>query len=98
MRFGWGAVFEGKKAHGYLSPDERITSSGERELVAIHRALQSFPPQIKGKRVRISDNTNAVAMVDHGSSKILVQSRALDIFWLCHRYCIFLSVDWKWED
>ena len=110
--FGWGAVFGEKKAHGFLSLPERETSSCERELMAIHRALLSFAPELRGSRVRIlSDSQNAAAVTDHGSSKLHLQKLALDIFWLCHQSSISLTVDWiprglnteadalsKWED
>ena len=80
---------------GFLSLEERTKSSGERELLAILYAVQSFAPLLRGHRVRIlSDSTNAVAVVDHGSRKAHLQALAVRIFWFCQENDIHLTVDW----
>lgn len=110
--FGRGAVMGDREAQGYLSAPERLLSSGEREVIAVLRGLKSFDALLEGKRVLVlSDSTNAVAIIDHGSSKPSLNALAVEIYHFCLMHCIILTVKWvpreqnsaadsvsKWQD
>ncbi|XP_072043483.1 uncharacterized protein, partial [Amphiura filiformis] len=70
-------------------------SSTWRELKAVHTALLSFAPVIKGKMVKLhTDNQGVVAISAKGSMNLELQNIAVDIFNVCKRFSISLEVQW----
>ena len=82
-------------AHGMWSETERTQSSTWRELVAVSRVLSSLVPFLHSKHVKwFSDNKNVAIIVEKGSMKSNLQEIALDIFTLCLKNNVSLSVEW----
>ena len=94
--FGWAGVLNGATvAHGYLQPAERLTSSACRELLAVLYTLQSLEDQLQGQRVHVlTDSTNNVSIVEHGSGREHLQELSLRIFWWCKQHSVRLSISW----
>ncbi|XP_072028268.1 uncharacterized protein [Amphiura filiformis] len=74
---------------------EKLKSSTWRELKAVHTALLSFAPVIKGKMVKLhTDNQGVVAISAKGSMNLELQNIAVDIFNVCKMFSISLEVQW----
>ncbi|XP_040188033.1 uncharacterized protein LOC120920173 [Rana temporaria] len=63
--WGWGAHLKDQVAQGKWSLKEARASSNQRELLAVHRALQAFQSEIRGHNLQIlSDNIATVAYLN----------------------------------
>lgn len=63
---GWGAVWQSRTAQGLWSVQDRSLHVNVLELRAVHRALQSFLPFLRGRHVLIrSDNVSTVSHINH---------------------------------
>ncbi|MES9880156.1 MAG: reverse transcriptase domain-containing protein [Sedimenticola sp.] len=81
--------------HRMFSEAECLQSSTHRELLAIHFALSSFAPLIQNKDVLVhSDSSNAVSIVEKGSTKMDLQAIAMNIFSVCLTSGIRLQLQW----
>ena len=68
---GWGAVWEDAELQDEWLPAEREGHIAWLELKAVLRALQSWAPDLAGRRVLVrSDNTQAVAALRRGSTRV----------------------------
>ena len=91
----WGAVSPLGTAHGYLTSEQRGSSSSLRELVGILGALQSYGEQLRGHSVRLlTDSTNAISAMDHGSRAPGIHRLAVQIFWRCQELGLTLCPEW----
>ena len=78
-----------------FTPDEKATSSTNRELLSIKRCLESFAEHMKHEAVEVrTDNKNAVRIIKSGSRKMHLQQLAVQIFELCTRNDILLHPTW----
>ena len=92
---GYGGYFVEHVANGQWSPDEVIKSSTWRELRAVRMVLESFQAKLKNERVRwFTDNQNVVRIVQYGSKKPALQSKALGIFSACVGNNIRIEPEW----
>lgn len=61
---GWGAVVDNLAIHGSWSPQEKRRSINELELLAIERALTSFPQRLQSRNVLLlGDNTTSLSYI-----------------------------------
>ena len=68
-------------AAGMFSAEEQLTSSTERELLAIYYVLMSYCKDLISKKVTVySDNQEACRIISVGSRKPHLQKIAIDIF------------------
>eukprot|EP00198_Chlamydomonas_reinhardtii_P001834 XP_001691170.1 predicted protein [Chlamydomonas reinhardtii] len=68
---GFGAAWEEAELQGVFSAQQRQSHIAWLELTAVVRALQTWAPRLKGRRVLVRcDNTQAVAAVNHGSTRV----------------------------
>jgi len=79
----------GEKAFTFLlSEDERSSSSGERELLAMLKALRHIH-NVKLFTLRniiwVTDNENLVSFIKKGSSKRSIQLKVVEIISICHQ-------------
>lgn len=66
-----------------FNTSECLTSSGERELLAMHRLFKTATFQHQFQRANflwLTDSTNVVAFVTKGSPKFSIQEKVFDIF------------------
>jgi Reverse transcriptase (RNA-dependent DNA polymerase)/RNase H-like domain found in reverse transcriptase len=81
--------------HRNLAPDEKETSSTERELLAIVHLLQALCPKMSGSRVTIhTDSTSAAIICSKGSKKPRLQGYAKLVADITDCYNIVLQVVW----
>ncbi|KXZ41045.1 hypothetical protein GPECTOR_907g163 [Gonium pectorale] len=69
---GFGAAWDAAELQGeWADPAERRLHIAWLELTAVLRALQAWAPRLAGKRVLVRcDNTQAVAAINHGSTRV----------------------------
>ncbi|PNH00721.1 Enzymatic polyprotein [Tetrabaena socialis] len=68
---GFGAAWGAAEIQGSWSQQEKQLHIAWLELKAVLRAVQSWAPQLAGRRVLIRcDNTQAVAAINHGSTRV----------------------------
>jgi hypothetical protein len=61
----WGASFAGLATGGAWADSESDIHMNVKEMIAIHYALRSFLPYLKGSHVRVlCDNTTAVSVLN----------------------------------
>ena len=91
-----GAVLQNRfVAHKNFYSFEQIKSSTWRELSAILYALESFKEQLFRQNVIVhTDNMAASIIIKSGSRKKELQDLAIEIFNLCTRCNIHLTVTW----
>mmetsp|Transcript_13416 Transcript_13416/g.32782 ORF Transcript_13416/g.32782 Transcript_13416/m.32782 type:complete len:266 (+) Transcript_13416:3-800(+) len=91
----WGAVMGNLKAQGYFPQAIRHCSSTLREMLGVWYALQAWGDKIRGKRVQIYvDNQAVERIVPAGSMKPAIHKVALNIFWLMSSLRVQLHVAW----
>ena len=92
---GFSASLDGAVVSAMWTAEDIGQSSTFRELKAIYYVLLSYADQLKCKRVRVyTDNQSAARIVSVGSSKVHLQTLALDIFQLCFSNSIVLEAQW----
>ena len=80
---------------GKFSKSEISTSSTARELSAVNYVLKSFGPKLANESIQINiDNQNACHILSVGSTKPHLQSLALEIFFHCSKFNIFMHPTW----
>ncbi|XP_040195283.1 uncharacterized protein LOC120928241 [Rana temporaria] len=82
--WGWGAHLKDQVAQGKWSSKEARASSNQRELLAVHRALQAFQSEIRGHNLQIlSDNIATVAYLNKqgGTRSRILQGIAQEMSW-----------------
>ncbi|XP_043116738.1 LOW QUALITY PROTEIN: uncharacterized protein LOC122360307, partial [Puntigrus tetrazona] len=63
---GWGAVLNGRPAHGLWSDHHQKWHINLLEMLAVFRALKHFLPDLKGHHVLVhTDNTAVVSYINH---------------------------------
>ena len=68
---GFGAAWDAAELQGEFTPQQRRSHIAWLELTAVVRALQAWAPRLRGRKVLVrSDNTQAVAAVNHGSTRV----------------------------
>ena len=78
-----------------FAEEKREESSTWRELANIHFTLHAFLPQIRDRGVKFhTDSQSAAKITKIGSMKQKLQMMAEDIFELCFKNSINLSVEW----
>lgn len=93
--YGWGAILGDKVAHEYLTPAQRLESSTWREAYAVHQAITSFLPDLRGREVLVlTDNQNVERILAGGSRKERLHKLATDVFYACMRHNVKLSCQW----
>lgn len=99
---GWGgyAVQIGEQsAIGCWSETEVHKSSTWREIRATRLVLESLIPSLQGREVRHrTDNMNTVHILSVGSRKQDLHLEAVEIYKLCQKNGIRLSVEWVSRD
>ncbi|XP_046567698.1 uncharacterized protein LOC124276085 [Haliotis rubra] len=79
----------------YWNQEEARQSSTWRELKAVYMVLASLVSSLDRRKVKwFTDNQNIVSIVDKGSMKSHLQSIAVDIFDVCLKHNIDLSIQW----
>ena len=92
---GFSPSLDGTIVSGIWEPEDIGQSSMFRELKAMYFLLLSYVAQLKQKRVKIiTDNEGADKIVAIGSSKINLQTLAIDTFNLCLVNSIILEAQW----
>jgi hypothetical protein len=82
-------------AHEYLTEEEAGTSSTYRELLGVLRCLHAVMHLCEGKFVVFQvDAENLLGIVNRGSPKLHINVVARELFWLCVKRDITLSVEW----
>ena len=82
-------------AQGVWSADLAKESSTMREILAVRKVLQSFAPKLAGLCVkRHTDNQNVARIIDVGSRKSGLQSKAKRIFEICVLHGISIEPEW----
>jgi hypothetical protein len=96
--FGWGGhTLNGPSfiAHEYFSHWESLSSSTYRELLGVTRCLQSRVVQCKDKFVVLqTDAMNLLGVINHGSSKLLLNILARELFSFCLEFKIRIVIEW----
>lgn len=68
---GFGAAWEGAELQGVFTPEQQQSHIAWLELTAVVLALQAWAPRLQGRKVLVRcDNTQAVAAVNHGSTRV----------------------------
>ncbi|XP_013410234.1 uncharacterized protein LOC106173608 [Lingula anatina] len=81
--------------HKMWSDSEKKRSSTWRKLKALFMSLQSFTKFIKNRKIGwFTDNQNVVRIVQTGSTKVHLQTLALNIFNFCVENDIILQIKW----
>ena len=82
-------------AAGLLSVKEQLTSSTERELLAMYYVLVSYCKNLISKKVKVySDNQGARRIISVGSRKPHLQKIAIDIFKISVEHNSILKAQW----
>jgi len=71
-----------------LSESEKLTSSGERELLAMLKSLKHFDQVYNlthTNLVWVTDSENLVSFINKGSSKVSIHAKVTEIYSLCHK-------------
>ena len=80
---------------GKFEPHDRSQSSTYREVLAVKLVLQSYGEILRNQTVQVNmDNFGATRVLTIGSSKEVLQTLALDIFYHCLRNNIKLTPEW----
>lgn len=90
---GWGASYNGLKAHGKWTQKEKYMHINERELLAVLLAVHSFQNVIKNKHIQVlSDNITTVAYINHlgGSSEVLT-TITTNIWNMCQKLALTIE-------
>ena len=81
--------------HQMWSLEEAQMSSTWRELKAVYLAMCSFKSKLTGHCVKWhTDNQNCISIIQKGSTKLHLQTLAMQIFVICSRYRISLDITW----
>ena len=92
---GIGAFYDQNISYRNLDNFEIDESSTFRELLAIKHSLESFDSSLQNKHVLWhTDNIGAAQIIRVGSNRILLQKLALEIYTICHKNDILLTVTW----
>jgi hypothetical protein len=68
---GFGAAWDRAEVQGMWSPAGKSLHIAWLELSAVLRALEAWAPRLAGRRVLVRyDNTQAVAAINHGSTRV----------------------------
>jgi len=70
-----------------LSAEEKSYSSGERELLAMHKSFQHFHQVLQLRDLNLiwaTDSENLVSFVSKGSTNPRIHDVIMDIYYLCH--------------
>ncbi len=69
--YGWGAVLNNRvEARGFWEPQDRDEHVTFKELKAVRRAIQSFLPELKGRRILLhEDNQSVIGVLTNLTSK-----------------------------
>lgn len=97
--FGYGGFtctrFSKMICNGRFSKAESLTSSTNRELLAVKMMLESFGHLLTGESIQLNiDNFNASKILLIGSPKLHLQQIAIDIFKHCLKYDVKLVPKW----
>ena len=96
--FGYGGYIEEHKDHeafGQWSCSEMKESSTWRELEAVVRVLHGYENCLEGQSVQwYTDNKNVVTIIQKGSKKDSLQSKAIEIFNTCKQRNISIKPVW----
>ena len=96
---GWGAcVVEvaGLNARGFFSAAQRATTIMERELAAVHYALQAFSGVVRGRQVRLLIDNQAAAygLMNLTLRQAAARQQLLRIHKLARELCVRMLVQW----
>ena len=82
-------------AQGSFTPEENLTSSNYRELLAVKFVLQSVGVHLKNETVKwFSDNINVSGIIEVGSRRPHLHKLAIEIFDICMCFNIKLQPSW----
>ena len=82
-------------AHSLMALAERGTSSTYRELCGVFSFLQSIVAEIRGRVFQLFvDNFGVTHIVSKGSSVVICQQKAVEIFLFCREHDVQLEVYW----
>jgi hypothetical protein len=82
-------------AREYFLEWEAIESSTYRELLGFSRCLQAMVHRCEGRFVVLQvDAANLLGIVNRGSPKLIINEMAREIFGLCMRHRITVTVEW----
>ena len=80
---------------GKFTENEKLTSSTNRELLAVKYVLESFGNILSGESVQVNvNNFSASRILSVGSSKPHLQKIAIEIFQHCTNYDMRISPRW----
>lgn len=81
--------------HSVWNNEEQAKSSTFRELRAVYLALRAYGSLLENSKVKwFSDSQSCVKIVQSGSTKLDLQLESLNIFKLCLKWNIDLSIQW----